>query len=77
MIELFFHISMTPMLIFLGSFCWFIASSQKMSNIYTKYEPKRKLLRITYKSLLGIIILGVMNIALALYIAYGAWIYNF
>ena len=77
MIELLFHISMTPILMLIGYFCWFITLSKKNSQIYTKYEPKRKLLRIMYRGLLGVVILGIMNIMLALYMAYGAWIYNY
>lgn len=77
MIELLFHISMTPMLILIGYFCWFITLNKKNSQVYTKYEPKRKLLRIMYRGLLGVVILGIMNIMLALYMTYGTWIYNY
>ena len=76
MLELLLHFSMTPMLLFIGYLCWFLTLSKKMSTIYLKYEPKRKKLFFIYRALLGLILLGVMNIAMLFYLSYSAWVYS-
>ena len=76
MLELLLHFSMTPMLLFIGYLCWFLALSKKMATIYLKYEPKRKFFSFIYRVLLGFILLGIMNVTLLFYLSYSAWVYS-
>ena len=76
MIELLLHLSMTPILLFIGYSCWFLALSKTMSNLYLKYEPQYIFFSLIYRILIGFILLGIMNIAMQIFISYSNWVYN-